>query len=245
MLSARNLLKPADGEPIISPSKDMVLGVYYLTIDDGKVSDARIPNFSDTDEVELAFQLGKYKIHDHIRLSVDTWYDEKNARMATPTRRMVETTIGRVLFNRVLPDSIRFVNEVLDRGGVKDLIAAVYEICGQDETTEIADRIKDIGFEFAMRSGATLAVADITIPPEKQEILAKAQQEVEITNRAFRRGLLTEQERNERIIDVWQQTTKLVADAVRKQMETWRPWQIVVLRRVVLVLSHSWLVCVV
>ena len=132
---------------------------------------------------------------------------------------MLETTVGRVLFNRILPPEIQFVNQVLDKGGVKDLIADVYEICGQEVTTEVADAIKDIGFEYAMRSGSTIAVSDITIPPEKAEILAKAQQEVENVSRAFRRGLLTEQERNERVIEIWQQTTKDVADAVRKTMD--------------------------
>ena len=102
---------------------------------------------------------------------------------------------------------------------MKDLIADVYEICGQEVTTEVADRIKDIGFEYAMRSGATIAVADITVPPEKQEIIDKALQEVEAVQRDFRRGLLTEQEQNERVIEIWQQTTKQVADAVRRHMD--------------------------
>ncbi len=111
------------------------------------------------------------------------------------------------------------MNHVLDKGGVKDLMAKSTKICGQEVTTEVADKIKDIGFEFAMRSGSTIAVADITIPPAKEGILAKAQQEVEKLNRDYRRGLLTEQERNERIIEIWQQTTKVVADAVRKNMD--------------------------
>ena len=80
---------------------------------------------------------------------------------------MIETTVGRVIFNRILPPEVQFVNDVLDKGGVKDLVADVYEMCGQEVTTEVADQIKDIGFEFAMRSGSTIAVADITIPPEK------------------------------------------------------------------------------
>jgi DNA-directed RNA polymerase subunit beta' len=118
-----------------------------------------------------------------------------------------------------LPEKVRFVNDVLDKGGVKDLIAEVYEICGQEETTDVADRIKDIGFEYAMRSGSTIAVADITIPEQKAEILERAQQDVERINKDFRRGLLTEQERNERIIEVWQDTTKEVAKAVKDAMD--------------------------
>jgi DNA-directed RNA polymerase subunit beta' len=219
MLSSKNLLKPADGEPIISPSKDMVLGVYYLTMQDNKThrGDGRV--FADIDEVELAYHLEQVEIHTNIRLRVKTWYDDQGNRLAAPRQALVETTVGRALFNRILPEEVQFVNEALDKGGVKDLIAQVYELCGEEVTTEVADRIKDIGFEYAMRSGATLAVEDITMPPEKQEILAKAHQRVDEVQRAFRRGLLTEQERNEREIEIWQQTTKEVAEAVRRVMD--------------------------
>ncbi len=219
MLSSRNLLKPADGEPIISPSKDMVLGVYYLTMEDQREHKGDGRFFADADEVELAYQLDQADIHAKIKLLVDTWYDDKGNRLPKSRKVLIDTTVGRVLFNRILPKELQFVNEVLDKGGVKDLIAQVYEICGQDVTTEVADAIKDIGFEYAMRSGATIAVADITIPPEKSEIIAEAQQEVENVNRAWRRGLLTEQERNERIIEIWQKTTKDVAEKVRDYMD--------------------------
>jgi DNA-directed RNA polymerase subunit beta' len=219
MLSSKNLLKPADGEPIISPSKDMVLGVYYLTMEDDKAhkGDGRV--FADFDEVELAYHLEQVEVHTRIRLRVKTWYDDQGNRLQAPRQALIETTVGRALFNRILPEEVQFVNEALDKGGVKDLIAQVYELCGEDVTTEVADRIKDIGFEYAMRSGATLAVEDITMPPEKQEILAKAHQKVEEVQRAFRRGLLTEQERNEREIEIWQQTTKEMAEAVRRVMD--------------------------
>lgn len=219
MLSSRNLLKPADGEPIISPAKDMVLGVYYLTIEDNLTHEGDGHNFADLDEVELAYNLDKLDIHAHINVLVDTWYDDQNNRLSKPRRALLKTTTGRVIFNRILPEEVRFTNRLLDKGGVKDLIAEVYEVCGQEVTTEVADRIKDIGFEYAMRSGATLAVGDITIPPMKADILEAAQQEVENVSRAFRRGLLTEQERNERIIDIWQQTTKTLATEVKKHMD--------------------------
>lgn len=219
MLASRNLLKPADGEPIISPSKDMVLGVYYLTLSDEKKhkGDGRV--FSDINDVEMAYQLGQVEIHSHIRLSVLSWYDDKNNRLPEPARRLVDTTVGRALFNRILPEEMIFTNQVLDKGGVKDLIAEVYEVCGAEQTTEVADNIKDIGFEYAMRSGSTIAVADISIPEDKAAILATAQGLVEVLNRNWRRGLLTEQERNEKIVDVWQDTTKEVSDAVRRSMD--------------------------
>ncbi len=219
MLSSRNLLKPADGEPIISPSKDMVLGVYYLTMMDNREHKGDGRAFVDMNEVELVYSLGQVDVHAKIKVQVETHYDEKGNYKAEAEKKLLDTTVGRVIFNRILPEDVQFVNDVLDKGGVKDLIADVYEIVGSDVTTDVADRIKDIGFEYAMRSGSTLAINDIAIPAEKPEILAKAQQEVENINRSFRRGLLTEQERNERVIEVWQTTTSVLADAVRKQMD--------------------------
>jgi DNA-directed RNA polymerase subunit beta' len=219
MLASKNLLKPADGEPIISPSKDMVLGVYYLTVEDNRPhkGDGRI--FADMDDVELAYSLDQVEIHAKIRIRMETWYDDKNNRLLKPETRILNSTVGRVLFNRILPPEIQFVNQELEKGAVKDLVATVYEICGQDVTTEIADRIKDIGFHYAMVSGATIAVADITIPPEKTDIINKSLSEVEDVQKDFRRGLLTEQEQNERVIEIWQLTTKQVGDAVRNYMD--------------------------
>jgi len=219
MLASKNLLKPADGEPIISPSKDMVLGVYYLTMPQKAKhrGDGRV--FGDLDEVELAYALDQVEVHTEIKMRVKTWYDDKGDRLPESETRMIDTTIGRALFNRVLPEQVQFVNEKLDKGGVKDLIAEVYELCGQETTTQVADRIKNIGFEYAMRSGTTLAVADITIPPERKPIIEEALKSIEVVMRDFRRGLLTEQEKNEREIEIWQSTTDKVGEAVRAHMD--------------------------
>ena len=219
MLASKNLLKPADGEPIIGPSKDMVLGVYYMTMLHSKPHKGDGRAFADMDDVDLAYQLGQVDVHSKIKARLTTWYDEKNNRLPEAETRLIDTTVGRVIFNRVLPEKVQFINRQLERGSVKDLIAEVYELCGQEVTTNVADEIKRIGFEYAMRSGTTLSVADITIPPEKQDIIATALQEVELVQRDFRRGLLTEQEQNERVIQIWQQTTTDVAKAVRNHLD--------------------------
>jgi DNA-directed RNA polymerase subunit beta' len=220
MLSSRNLLKPADGEPIISPSKDMVLGVYYLTTSDDSrkhLGDGRI--FADIDEVELAYSLGQVEIHSEIQVIMNTMYSEQGDRLLKPEERLLKTTVGRVIFNRILPPEIQFINWKLDKGGLKDLIAELYEVGGEAQTPEVADRIKEIGFEFATRSGYSIAVSDITVPPEKQEIINQSLKEVELVQRDFRRGLLTDQEQNEKVINIWQRTTNEVADAVKRYMD--------------------------
>ncbi len=219
MLSSRNLLKPADGEPIISPSKDMVLGVYYLTKEDKREYEGDGRLFANMDEVELAYALDQVDVHTHIKLYTTTWYDEEGSRLSEPEERLIDTTVGRVIFNRILPSSIQFMNWVLDKGGIKDLIAELYEVCGEDATPDIADAIKDIGFYYATRSGYSLAVSDITVPEEKRQIIQDSLQEAETVQRDFRRGLLTEQELDERVIEIWQRTTNTLADAVKNSMD--------------------------
>ncbi len=219
MLSSRNLLKPADGEPIISPAKDMVLGIYYLTVFDERPHKGDGRMFADFDEVDLAFSLGQLDVHTKIKVKVKTNFDNKNVRLPKEEARMIDTTVGRVLFNRILPKEVQFMNVTLEKTGVKDLIADVYDLCGEDVTTEVADAIKDIGFEYAMKSGTTIAVADITIPPEKYQIIDTSQKEVDKINRDYRRGLLKEEERDKLVIELWKDTTEEVGKAVRTAMD--------------------------
>jgi DNA-directed RNA polymerase subunit beta' len=219
MLATKNLLKPASGEPIISPSKDMVLGVYYLTqiLEGDYKGDGRA--FSNIDEVMLAYDLGQLQVHAKIKVLTETWYSEDNNRMNAPETRLIDTTVGRVIFNNALTESMRFYNKVLEKGGTKDLIAEVYEFCGPEETVIVADKVKEIGFLYATRSGSTIAVADITVPAKKKEIVRGAQEAVDIISRDFRRGLLTEQERDEKTIEIWQKTTDTVSKAVEEALD--------------------------
>ncbi len=219
MLASKNLLKPASGEPIISPGKDMVLGVYYLTMNPTKPEkgDGRV--FASIEEVILAYQLGQVDLHARIKLMTETWYDEQNNRLPQKENRLIDTTVGRAIFNDILPESIRYNNQVLEKGGIRDLIGAINEVAGDDETTKSADKIKDIGFRYATQSGATLAVADIEVPPEKAEIVQQALLEVERVQRDYRRGLQTEQEQNQNIIKIWQQATEKVGDAVKLHLD--------------------------
>ncbi|NIS79141.1 MAG: DNA-directed RNA polymerase subunit beta' [Anaerolineales bacterium] len=220
MLSSRNLLKPADGEPIVGPTKDMVLGVYYLTMtDEGKEHRGQGKAFGDMDEVEMGYSLGQVDIHAPIKLLTLTWYDDDGVRLAEPETRLLETTVGRVIFNMVLPDELRFVNQVLDKGSIQDLISDIYHLLREEGTPAVVDAIKDIGFKYATRSGTTIAVSDITVPEQRDDIITRTLDETEAVRFDYQRGLLTEQEQNERIIELWQETTNEVADAVRETMD--------------------------
>jgi DNA-directed RNA polymerase subunit beta' len=219
MLATKNLLKPANGEPIISPSKDMVLGVYYLTVDIDQEFKGDGRAFTDLDEVLMAYEMGQLDIHAHIKIQSQTWYDEEKNRMDEPEIRLIDTTVGRAIFNNALTERMRYFNGELDKGGVKDLIAEIYEVCGQEETVYIADQIKEVGFKYATQSGSTIAIADITVPPMKQEHIQDALDSVDLINRDFRRGLLTEQERDEKVIEIWQKTTTEVSSAVKDALD--------------------------
>jgi DNA-directed RNA polymerase subunit beta' len=214
MLSTANLLKPADGEPVVGPAKDMVLGVYYLTMEKAGLKGEGM-TFADLDEVELAYSLEQVDLHAKIKL---LQYKEGGKR-----RSLIETTVGRALFNQIVPDDIRFINELLDKGGLQKLVAKCYQKVGPAETTEFVDRIKNIGFKYATTSGTTIAVSDITVPEEKKAILDKINTEVAEVEREYRRGLLTEDEQYNRTIELWQQATNLVADAVKKGLNPQLP----------------------
>ncbi len=220
MLSSKNLLKPADGEPIVGPTKDMVLGVYYLTMEvEGKEHLGAGRAFADIDEVEMAYALDQVVLHAPIRLKIETWYNDEGQRLEAAESQLINTTVGRALFNRVLPEELRFVNRVLDKGAIQELVSDIYYMLREEGTPAIVDAIKDIGFTYATRSGATIAVSDITVPPNREAIINRTLEEAEAVRLDYQRGLLTEQEQVEHIIELWQKTTNEVADAVRDGMD--------------------------
>jgi len=220
MLSTKNLLKPASGEPIVGPAKDMVLGVYYLTmVKAGQRGEGHV--FSGLEEVELAYNLGLVDLHAQIKVNTQTVYAVGHERYpdAQPRLQLIETTVGRALFNMHLPSDLHFVNEVLDKSKLNDLVARCYLWLGLDATTNLVDAIKNIGFEYATHSGTTIAVSDFVVPDEKQNILKEIEAQVNEVDRQYRRGLLTEKEQYTRTIELWQQATSRVADAVKKNLD--------------------------
>ncbi|MBN1874126.1 MAG: DNA-directed RNA polymerase subunit beta' [Anaerolineae bacterium] len=211
MLASKNLLKPADGQPIIGPSKDMCMGIYYMTMDSAKAKgDGKA--FTDLDEVEKAYALGIVDLHAHIKVA--RIYD-KSSELDAP----IETTAGRAIFNRIVPDALRFVNRPLAKGDLNDLIALCYRVLGREAAITFADDIKSMGFKYATVSGVTISVYDLSVPQEKDELLGLATKEVAEIERQYRRGLLTEEEQYNRTIEIWSRARDLVSKAVANRMD--------------------------
>jgi len=210
MLSRKNLLLPANGEPIVGPTKDMVLGCYYLTMElPGARGEGKI--FSDYEEVSLAYNLGKVDLHAKIK-----FYTKPGPRRKA---KLIETTVGRVLFNEILPPELRFCNEVMDRSRLKTLVAQAYQELGPDGTAELVDRIKDIGFKYATKSGITVAIEDLAIPADKPAILERVANEVAEVERQYRRGLITENEQYVKTVELWTDATEQITKALDRILD--------------------------
>jgi DNA-directed RNA polymerase subunit beta' len=197
-----------------------VLGVYYLTMaKSGRNGEGRV--FASLEEVELAHDLGLVDLHAKIRLQTETVYTAGSERHpdGQAHTQVIDTTVGRALFNMILPPELRYVNEVLDKGKLNDLVARCYLWLGLNATTNLVDAIKNIGFEYATHSGTTIAVSDFVVPDEKQRILGEIEAQVNEVDRQYRRGLLTEKEQYTRTIELWQQATGRVADAVKRALD--------------------------
>ena len=215
MLASRNILKPADGQPIIGPSKDMCMGTYYMTMD-GAPTDAPLRLFADLDEVEMAYVLEK--VHLHTPVLVAQVYDN---RPAPP--EPVKTTVGRALFNRIVPDPLRFINRPMGKNDLNNEIARCYRMMGADVTVKFADDIKSLGFRYATLSGVTISVYDLTVPEAKEGIMAEATQQVTEIERQYRRGLLTEDEQYNRTIEIWSRAREDVSKAVSDGLDPYGP----------------------
>ena len=218
MLSTANLLSPADGSPVVAPTQDMVLGCYYLTMDPLGKQPKRVRIFATEDEAILSYQLREktgVTLHEPVEAEVQTW----NAETESLELKRVRTTVGRIIFNQILPDPMRYKDEVMKRSDLKDLVDECYRLLGPDETAHLVDGIKSVGFDFATRGGMTIGLFDIEVPKDKQARLAAADDSVNEIDRQFQRGLITEDERYEQVVDVWQKTTSAMSDEMMKGLK--------------------------
>ncbi len=277
MLSTSNLLKPSSGEPIVGPSKDMVLGCYYLTVEIKNAKGAG-KVFFDYDDVRMAYDLGvvnlrapvKFRFTDYadevalsdleldgsvaealvgrglqtagdiVRVllnnramlteelgftlrSIDHIRERLSARQVMPDKLpqtgLVATTAGRVLFNASLPRPLQFQNDVMDKKKLNDFIGICYDLMGPEVTAQVVDEIKSLGFTYATISGMTIAVSDITVPDTKQRVLDETTARVDETERQFRRGLITEEEQYNKVVELWTRATDDITQAVKQLLD--------------------------
>ncbi|MCB9483673.1 MAG: DNA-directed RNA polymerase subunit beta' [Dehalococcoidia bacterium] len=200
MLSSKNLLSPSNGEPVVAPTLDMVLGCYYMTFDRGEeVEHPRL--YGSTVSVVRDYSTRSVGIHDRIRLRL-------------PNGERVDTTVGRVLFNEIVPDALGYINETMDKKRLRELVSRTHEELGNEDTVRLVDAIKDIGFRYATQSGITIAASDIITPPDKVDLLASAEARIDEMEEQFEMGLLTEDERYQQALAIWQETTDKVQAAL-------------------------------
>ena len=206
MLSVHNMLLPSCGEPIMTPTLDMVLGCYYLTvIRPGSKGEGMI--FSSFDEAKLAYESGAVDLHAEIEVRLESGGER------------LKTSVGRIIFNEVLPPEFRFCNQVMDKGSLKRLVQDCYRLLGSAPTVTVLDNLKRLGFEFATKSGVTIAAKDVEVPKTKAKILEEGEEKIAVIQSQYDRGLITEDERYSSAIQVWSETTDKITETVAQSLD--------------------------
>ena len=229
MLSANNLLKPQDGKPVTQPSQDMIIGAYYMTItEDGAKGEGMI--FKDVDEALMAYANKDISIHAKIKIRMEKEVDGEKKH------KIIETTIGRVLFNQVIPQDLGYVdrtnpetmfdlevNFVVMKKNIGDIIARTINVHGLSVTAELLDDIKALGYKYSTLAAITVSVADVIVPDTKPGLLAEAEKKVDEITKQYKRGLLSENERYNSVIKVWTETTDKITDDMVKNFGEMNP----------------------
>ena len=229
MLAAKNLLKPSDGRPVVVPTQDMILGSYYLTLDKaGEMGEGKV--FRDFNEALMAYQDGVISIHAAIKVRVTKEIGEEKIQT------LIDTTVGKIIFNEHIPQDLGFVDRTKPENSLKleidfkvrkqeleKIIDKCIKIHGTALTAQVLDKIKALGFKYSTKAAITVAVCDAEIPPEKKEILRKAETDVQGITEAFSDGYLSNQERKEAVLEIWGKATDDVSSALKNGLDQYNP----------------------
>jgi DNA-directed RNA polymerase subunit beta' len=208
MLSINNIFSPANGRPITSPTQDIVLGCYYITKEKpGLKGEGRY--FSSSDEVVVAYEDEEVDLHAKIKVGIGG--------------KLTDTTVGRVIFNRLLPPDMEFVNEVMSKSRLSKVIYGCYAANGHERVIKLLDDLKRLGFEEATKAGLSISVDDLSIPKKKDEYIARTKADVEHVEDQYRKGLITDRERYNKIIDLWTHATEDVSDLIFQELDPFNP----------------------
>ncbi|PIP68459.1 MAG: DNA-directed RNA polymerase subunit beta' [Candidatus Omnitrophica bacterium CG22_combo_CG10-13_8_21_14_all_43_16] len=208
MLASNNIFSPSDGRPILTPTQDIVLGSYYLTQERSKLKgEGRV--FADKSAAEFAFYDREIELHAKIKVRINN--------------EMISTTAGRVLFNSILPKGMPFVNDALEKAKLSKVVANCYKLFGHDATVKVLDDIKSIGFEHATLAGISISVDDLAIPEDKKKVIANSKKEVNAVEDQYKKGIITERERYNKIVDIWTHATDKVSDLIFENLDPFNP----------------------
>ncbi len=253
MLAAQNILNPKDGKPVVTPSQDMVLGNYYLTLErEGAIGEGMV--FKDTNEALVAYQNGY--VHLHTRVAVYAGSLNNQSFTEKQNKMLLLTTVGKIIFNEILPNTFPYINEPtkenlvektpekyfveptenvkeiikqqeiippFKKGFLGNIIAEVFKRFKITETSKMLDRMKDLGFRYSTKAGITIGIADIVVLGEKEQILSEAQQKVDNVMKQFKRGLITEDERYDRVISIWSAAKDEIQGKLMKTLHRLNP----------------------
>ena len=217
MLASHNILNPANGSPVTVPSQDMVLGLYYMT--KLKTSTKKVKvigeglTFYSPEEVIIAYNEKRVDLNASIKVKTDDFNDNKEL-----VSQIIETTVGRVLFNEKVPAVAGYINEVLTKKSLRDIIGDILKVTGVPQTAAFLDEIKTLGYKFAFQGGLSFSLGDIIIPPEKHTMIAKANKEVDAIKANYNMGLITNNERYNQVIDIWTSTNAELTELSMKRI---------------------------
>lgn len=208
MLASNNILSPANGEPVSTPSQDMVLGVYYLTSERVK-SDGKEKYYSTREDALRDYDYGFIKLHTPIKVKIEG--------------KVIKTTAGRILFNEALPEDFEFINKEVAKKELISIINRCIRKYSNYSVVEVLDNVKRLGFLYSTKSGLTIGIDDIVVPPKKKEILKHAEENIEKIESYYQQGMITDDERHERVIQSWSEANESVAEAMERNFDRFNP----------------------
>ena len=226
MLASNNILNPKDGKPVVTPTQDMVIGIYYLTYMSKK--DWAIANpkaFSSPEEAQMAYELDYITLHEKIKVKVSM--PEKlsisQGQALTAPSQIIETSVGRIILNEIIPNSLGYFNEVIDKKKLGNIVYDCYRIEGNAKTAIMLDGLKSLGYKYATQAGVSVGVTDFQTPAAKSQILAEADEVVDSIEQDFMVGLITDEERHSQVVEIWNQATDDITEALKATLQEDNP----------------------
>lgn len=220
MMATHNIFSPSSGKPVLTPSQDIILGAYYLTLEPKQkpAKNVQVPLIGSVKEALFAYNDNALSLHSHVDFlnpdyQKDTIYGNKD-------RKLIRTTIGRIIFNTIWPREVGFVNVPVAKNKIGDLILNTYKVSSKEETVVTLDKLKDLGFKIATKAGISIGIGDMIIPGDKQEIIKEARKRIDEVDQQYHKGIITPGERYNKVVEIWTSATDDIAKSVFRELES-------------------------